>query len=148
MDRGRISYTQSAKETIDFGYSVGMQLAPGSIVCLFGDLGAGKTTLIKGIVAALSGSAPHDVCSPTFSYLNIYEGKCLVYHFDLYRLGGPEDFLSMGFEEYLFSHGISCLEWSERIASLLPKDIYQITLTHEGNEKRKIVYEVPKYSVC
>ena len=72
--------TNSSEETIALGHSLSSMMNPGSIVCLFGDLGAGKTTLIKGIVQALTGTRPEEVCSPTFAYLNIYEGVCPVYH--------------------------------------------------------------------
>lgn len=116
----------------------------GAVICLFGDLGAGKTTLIKGIVSALTQTVPEEVCSPTFAYLNIYEGKCPVYHFDLYRLEDEEAFLSLGFEEFLFSNGVCCIEWSERIAALLPPRTIRVTLTHVAEERREITYEIPK----
>ena len=140
-------YTASSEETIALGREMASHLAPNSIVCFFGDLGAGKTTLIKGIVQTLAGVAPEEVCSPTFSYLNIYEGKCAVYHFDLYRLGGEEDFLDLGFEEYFFAQGVCCLEWSERISSILPASVYRVTLQHASAERRVILYEIPKCEV-
>jgi tRNA threonylcarbamoyladenosine biosynthesis protein TsaE len=139
-------YTHSPEETIALGQRIGALLKPGDLLCLFGDLGAGKTTLIKGIVHALTGTCPEEVCSPTFSYLNIFEGKCPVYHFDLYRLRGEEDFLGMGFEEYFFAGGICCLEWSERITSILPKQAYQVTLRVESEERREI--EIPGSKIC
>jgi tRNA threonylcarbamoyladenosine biosynthesis protein TsaE len=148
MDRGRIIYSDSTEKTIAFGQTIGKSVQPGTILSLFGDLGAGKTTLIKGIVSALTGIEPAEVCSPTFVYLNIYEGNCPVYHFDLYRLNDVESFLSLGFEEYLFSQGVCCLEWSERIASILPESTQRITLSHAGAERRKIIYEVSKRQVC
>jgi tRNA threonylcarbamoyladenosine biosynthesis protein TsaE len=138
------THSRSAEETISFGQRIGGMLMPGVILCLFGDLGAGKTTVIKGIVQSLTGTRAEEVCSPTFSYLNIYEGRCPVYHFDLYRLAGEEDFFGMGFEEYFFSQGVCCLEWSERIASLLPKGVHRLTLKHMGEYLREIVYEVPR----
>lgn len=100
--------------------------------------------MIKGIVEALTGTSLEEVCSPTFAYLNIYEGICPVYHFDLYRLNRAEDFLDMGFEEYFFSRGVCCLEWSERIASILPEAVHQLTLRHAGENRREIIYEIPK----
>ena len=143
MDRGRrIEFiSQSQEETIALGQQLGSTLRPGSIVCLFGDLGAGKTTFIKGLVNALTGVEPHEVCSPTFAYLNIYEGATCVYHFDLYRLPDEAAFLSLGFEEYLFSSGVCCIEWSERIAKILPAHTLLITLTYGEEGERKIVYE-------
>jgi tRNA threonylcarbamoyladenosine biosynthesis protein TsaE len=137
-------YTRSVEETVAFGQRLGSSVAPGTILCLFGDLGAGKTTLIKGIINSLTAIAPEEVCSPTFTYLITYQGKCPVYHFDLYRLKCAEDFLSLGFEEYLFAHGVCCIEWSERIVSILPENTHKITLTHASNGKRTICYEVSK----
>lgn len=134
-------YTNSAEETVAVGRQIARLTEQYKVVCLFGDLGAGKTTLIKGLVHQLTETLPEAVCSPTFSYLAIYEGNSPVYHFDLYRLQHIDDFLSMGFEEYLFSPGVCCLEWSERIASILPKEALQVTITHEGQDKRKICIE-------
>lgn len=130
--------THSADETIAFGSSFGASLKPGSVVCFFGDLAAGKTTLIKGIVSAVTGVTPDEVISPTFVLLNIYEGLCPVYHFDLYRLKGADEFLSMGFDEYFQGPGIACIEWSERIQDILPKSALQIILTTLGNDNRRI----------
>ncbi len=135
--------THSAEETIAFGQKLAKNLPPNSIICLFGDLGAGKTTLAKGIISALTNLPPHDICSPTFAYLNVYQGpSCPVYHFDLYRLNSPLDFLNQGFEDYFYANGICCLEWSERITPLLPQNIHKITLSHNSNATRTLVYEV------
>ena len=110
----------SAQDTQDIGTRLGRRLGPNSVVCLFGDLGAGKTTFVKGIAGAVAEAQPEQITSPTFVYLQIYKGPCAVYHFDLYRLRDADEFLSMGFEEFLFSGGVACIEWSEKIASLLP----------------------------
>lgn len=123
--------SRSCDETISIGREIGRNILPGTIFCLFGDLGAGKTTLIKGIVSGITGHSPQSVNSPTFVYLNIYSGEAPVFHFDLYRLETAEDFLSMGFEEMLFSEGICLIEWSERIASLLPRDVAKITIKEQ-----------------
>jgi tRNA threonylcarbamoyladenosine biosynthesis protein TsaE len=137
-------YSGCAEETIAFGRRIGESVAAGAVICLSGDLGAGKTTLIKGIVSTLTEVKLEEVCSPTFGYLNIYEGRYPVYHFDLFRLRGVEDFLGLGFEEYLFSEGICCVEWSERIERLLPEHSLRLTLLHDGGEKRHIIYEIPE----
>jgi tRNA threonylcarbamoyladenosine biosynthesis protein TsaE len=135
--------TESESETIALGYEIGKTLKENSVLCLFGDLGAGKTTFIKGIRAALA-HAQEDtkVNSPTFVYLNIYEGVKNLYHFDLYRLRDAEGFISMGFDEYFHANGICCIEWSERIASLLPDDCLRIHFTHLGPERRCISLEM------
>jgi tRNA threonylcarbamoyladenosine biosynthesis protein TsaE len=128
------------------GKRIGSALPAGTVVSLVGDLGAGKTTLIKGIVAALTPMQPEEVCSPTFTYLNIYLGRLPVYHFDLYRLKGVEEFLDMGFEEYLFSkEGVCCLEWSDRITPLLPKETLLITLSHDKGGRKIEISECQIY---
>lgn len=137
MGRSRI-VSHSAEETIALGKALGETLKDNSILCFFGDLAAGKTTFIKGVVAGATHLAPEEVISPTFVYLNIYTGNKTVYHFDLYRLTDVDQFLSMGFDEYLFSKGICCIEWSERIASLLPEDAIKVSLSHAGDNIRNI----------
>ncbi len=128
----------SDDETKKAGYELGRQLVSNSIVCFFGDLGAGKTTFIKGVAAALTGCDLDDVNSPTYVYLNIYKGRTTVYHFDLYRLHDVDEFLAMGFDEYLFSGGVSCLEWSEKIASILPDSCIRVVLKNIDNHSREI----------
>ncbi len=130
--------SQSAKQTQNLGYQLGKQLLPTSIICLFGDLGVGKTTFTQGLVKGVTGQ-DYVVDSPTFTYLNIYSHPLTssnFYHFDLYRLQNSEEFLKMGFEEYLFSDGICCIEWSEKIEEILiPLNYHKIILQHLTNEK-------------
>lgn len=136
MEQHFISH--SAAETAAIGRQVGQTLPPRTVVCLFGDLGAGKTTFIKGLVAGATGVDPDEVHSPTFVYLSIYEGQKPVYHFDLYRLRDIDEFLSMGFDEYFDAEGICCIEWSERIARYLPAKSMRVQLEHAGEDKRTI----------
>lgn len=128
----------SAEDTQDIGVRLGKRLKKDSVVCLFGDLGAGKTTFVKGIAAAVAGSSPEQITSPTFVYLHVYKGDKTVYHFDLYRLRDADEFLSMGFEEFLFNGGVSCIEWSEKIPSLLPAHCVRVHLHHRGGDERHI----------
>jgi len=130
--------TCSSEETFHFGVLLGNQLSCGAVIAFFGDLGAGKTTLIKGIAKGAACIDPREVSSPTFNYLNIYSGSKTIYHFDLYRLNTEKDFLALGFEEYFEAGGICCLEWSEKIASILPKDVLNIYFSHIDENKRKI----------
>ncbi len=135
-----MSYTShSPEETISWGRTFGETLHPGTILCLHGDLAAGKTTLIKGIAEGFAGCDRDEVNSPTFVYLNIYQGDRNVYHFDLYRLTKEEEFLRMGFDDYLFTDGICCIEWSEKIANLLPEECLHLELRPEGENKRTII---------
>lgn len=141
MDRsGVITYTASAEETISLGRSYARQLDDRAILCFKGDLGAGKTTFIKGLVEELAALSPSVVTSPTFMYLHIYRGKKTIYHFDLYRLRDAEEFLSMGFEEIL-NNGICCIEWSERITDLIPSNAKRITFEYLEDQRRKIKFE-------
>lgn len=130
--------SQSASETELLGYQFGKHLQENSILCFFGDLAAGKTTFIRGLSEGLNVNGKIQVNSPTFVYLNIYEGIKTVYHFDLYRLYDEDEFLSMGFDEYFYSGGICCIEWSERISSLLPAGIIKIEINHIAEHIRQI----------
>lgn len=130
--------SHSAAETMSIAYQLGRQLPSNTVICFFGDLAVGKTTFIKGLVAGAAQIDSSQVHSPTFTYLHIYEGNKTIYHFDLYRLRDVDEFLSMGFDEYLEAEGICCIEWSERIAPCLPAHYVQIFLVHEGEDKRHI----------
>lgn len=130
--------THSPEETMALGAKIARELSDKAVLCFFGDLGAGKTTLIKGLIAEVAGVSTDEVQSPTFNYLTLYEGPHPVYHFDLYRLQGVQEFLVKGFEEYLDTQGICCIEWSERIAEILPPEAIHITISHLGQEQRRI----------
>lgn len=138
-----ITTTFSIEETFQLAYAIGKQLPANSVLCFFGDLGAGKTTFIKGLVEGASGYPKEHVSSPTFTYLNIYEGVQKVFHFDLYRLTTADEFLSMGFEEFFTAGGICCIEWSERIEEILPHDCIKITLHHVGDENTRRIEITP-----
>lgn len=141
MGRIRRLISRSADETFAIGRQIGESLSVPCVIAFFGDLAAGKTTLIKGLALGAAHIDPACIQSPTFTYLNIYEGKTIVYHFDLYRLRNEEDFLSMGFDEYFETDGICCIEWSERIRSYLPSHSLQISLTHTQEDERLITVQ-------
>lgn len=128
--------SHSANETFELGRKLGQVLSVPAVVCLFGELAAGKTTFIKGLVCGAAEIDPCAVQSPTFTYLHIYEGKKKVYHFDLYRLRDIDEFLSMGFDEYFDADGICCVEWSERIAAYLPSNCVRVALQHMREDER------------
>lgn len=134
-------HTESLDQTLALGDRLGRSLPPNSIVCLHGDLGAGKTQLVKGIVAGAALIPSEEVSSPTFVYLGIYRGPKVVYHFDLYRLHDADEFLSMGFDDYFTAEGICCLEWSERISAILPTDAIHIHIEVCGENSRGIIIE-------
>lgn len=127
--------SQSAEETVAIGQKIAKMLQPGAVIALEGDLGAGKTTLIRGISAHCPDAL---VSSPTFTYLQIYAGSPPVFHFDLYRLSSSKEFLEKGFTDYLEQGGICCIEWAERIAELLPTQTLRIKLTYLSKDSREI----------
>ena len=125
------------KETEKFGIKLGKLLGPGDVVCLNGDLGAGKTTLTKSIGLGLG--VEDYITSPTFSLINEYDGIYPLYHFDVYRLENTEELFDLGFDEYFYDRGVSIIEWADRIESFLPEE--RIVLDIENTEhidERKI----------
>lgn len=112
--------TNSAEETIELGKRIGSALRPGDVLAMQGTLGAGKTTITKGIAEALK--IDETITSPTFCLISEYEGKMPLYHFDVYRLGGTEDFADLGADEMIYGKGVCVIEWSEKIMSELPKN--------------------------
>ncbi|HSW72077.1 MAG TPA: tRNA (adenosine(37)-N6)-threonylcarbamoyltransferase complex ATPase subunit type 1 TsaE [Chlamydiales bacterium] len=137
---GIISSDESVTEQLGREFSDCLKTFP-STIALYGPLGAGKTTWVKGLIVGLGGKSD-DVHSPTFIYLHIYETKKTpVYHFDLYRLKNSEEFLEKGFDEYL-SNGLTVIEWPERISSLLPKGTISLTLDHIDQQSRRIKWEI------
>lgn len=136
--------SSSAQETKDIGRNIAKKLKKQAIVAFIGNLGSGKTTLIKGLASSINSSKEELICSPTFTYLNIYPGNIDIYHFDLYRIQDEKQFLAMGFEEYFDKNGICLIEWSEKITSLLPSHtlvIHMIQLENE-NERKITVLEL------
>lgn len=133
-----IYLSHSAADTFHIGVELGRRLPADSVVCFFGDLGAGKTTFIKGLAAGLLGTSGDEVNSPTFTYLNIHPGVKTLYHFDLYRLRDADEFLSMGFDEMFDAGGVCCIEWSEKIAELIPQEALRVEISHLAGEERRI----------
>lgn len=131
--------TISAEETTALGERLGRLLGPGDVVALFGDLGAGKTTLTKGIAVGLGLAA--DIHSPTFTLIHEHPGAVPLYHVDLYRLSSEEEVETLGLEEYIYSDGVTIIEWADRMKSILPKDRLDITLRMQGDTERELTFE-------
>jgi tRNA threonylcarbamoyladenosine biosynthesis protein TsaE len=131
--------THSQNETQSLGASLGALLGPGAVVALYGELGTGKTRLVKGIAQAL-GLSPSAVRSPTFTILHTYEeGRRPLHHFDAYRVQTPDEFIELGFEEYVADdEGITCIEWANRVETLLPPSALRLELTHVAPHQRRI----------
>ena len=127
--------TASPPATLDLGRQLAAALAPGDVVALYGDLGAGKTHLVKGICAAL-GVPEAIVTSPTVTIVNEYAGPVPIYPIDAYRIKRPEELFEMGFEEYLRGDGLALIEWPERVEALLPPGTLRLRLTHDGDARR------------
>jgi len=107
--------TDSHEKTLILGDQLGQCLMPGDIVLLFGDLGAGKTTLTQGICQGLGLKKGEYIRSPTFTLVNLYRGRIPINHIDLYRLESFAEIEALGLEEYLFSNSVSLIEWSEKL---------------------------------
>ncbi|MEQ9264366.1 MAG: tRNA (adenosine(37)-N6)-threonylcarbamoyltransferase complex ATPase subunit type 1 TsaE [Balneolaceae bacterium] len=130
--------SSSIQETISFGKKLAEQLVPGNVVCLEGDLGAGKTHFVKGI-ASYFGVKEEKVSSPTFTLINEYQGDIPIFHFDCYRLKNEQEALEIGAEEYFYGDGISIVEWPQKIRNLIPAEAVWISITHSGEHQREIV---------
>lgn len=109
----------STDETIKLGEIIGKSLNPGSIIALIGDLGAGKTVIVKGIAKGLG--VEEEPNSPTFVIMNSYEGRMPLYHFDLYRLSDEDELMGIGYDEYFFGEGVAAVEWADRITEIFPE---------------------------
>jgi tRNA threonylcarbamoyladenosine biosynthesis protein TsaE len=132
--------THSATQTQDLGEALGRCLEAGDLVSFRGDLGAGKTCMIQGVCRGLE--VEGQVNSPTFILINEYLGggasPIAIYHFDLYRLGGPDELEDLGALEYFYGDGVCLVEWPERAGNLLPPRRYEIELEYLGDTQRRI----------
>lgn len=119
------------------GKRLGKLLSPGDVLCLTGELGAGKTCFVKGIADGL-GIRGKNITSPTFIIVNEYRGKIPLYHIDLYRTGIIEDLRDIGMEEMVYGRGVTAIEWAERIKDRLPDERMDITLKWVDEKTRTI----------
>lgn len=132
-------YSQSASQTKEIAAEIAKTLSPGTVVCLFGEMGVGKTVFTNGLCRALGVS--DYVSSPTFTVVNEYDGDGFsIYHFDMYRIEDEDELLEIGFEEYLNSGGICIIEWPENVKDSLPKKRIDIEiLRREDFSEREII---------
>ena len=131
--------TRSSEETIAQGREIGARLTPPVLILLSGDLGAGKTTLTKGIAAGLGAAREDDVTSPTFTLVHKYEGSTRVYHVDLYRIEDLHDFETLGLEDIFSEQAVVIVEWPERMKLRTDWPIVRIQLEHVAEDTRKIL---------
>jgi tRNA threonylcarbamoyladenosine biosynthesis protein TsaE len=131
--------TDSPQETIEFAKGLAASLKPGTVLCLEGQLGSGKTTFIKGLAEGLGLKHPEQVKSPTFVLMHIYKTRMPLYHFDCYRLDSLEELENIGFVDFVNDpQAISCVEWAEKAGALIPTDARHIHFEILGATQRRI----------
>ncbi len=113
--------SRSVDDTLKIGEQLAGYLGPGTVVALFGQLGSGKTVMVKGICRGL-GVEEDEVSSPSFTIMNVYEGKVPVFHFDFYRIPPETDWQELGIEEFFYDDGVVLIEWPDRLGDELPPD--------------------------
>lgn len=130
--------TESPAETEALGEKLAQKLKPGTVLALYGGMGAGKTALTRGIARGLG--IENGVCSPTFALIHEYAGRLPIYHFDMYRVEGWDDLYSTGFFDYLdAADGVLIVEWSENIENALPDDAVHIRLRQGSTENERMI---------
>lgn len=127
------------EDTFEIGYEIGRNAQKGSIYCLKGDLGAGKTVFTKGFAKGLD--IHEHITSPTFTIVNIYNGRLPLYHFDIYRISEIEQMYEIGYEEMFFGDGVCIVEWADNVLDIIPKQATWIDIQRDlnrGDDYRKI----------
>jgi len=125
-------------DTTRFGIRLGSLAMPGDVICLDGDLGAGKTTMTQAIAKGLEVPSSCYVTSPSFAILHEYPGRIPLYHMDFYRLGDSLDVENLGFEEYFYLSGLTVIEWSQKALELLPKQRLSLTINVCSGDIRNV----------
>jgi len=131
--------TASPEETDAAGQRLGETLGPGDVVALSGELGAGKTVFVQGLVRALDVTT--GATSPTFLLVNEYRGRLLVYHVDAYRTASLAELLDLGLEEMMDGGGVTVIEWAERVEPVLPPRTVRVRIDGVGDESRRITID-------
>ncbi len=135
----QIFETHSAAETIELGARIGAEFAPPKLVLLRGDLGAGKTTLVKGIARAFDAAEEQDVTSPTFTLVHEYRGpRVIVYHLDLYRIDTERELATLGLEDMRADDAIVLIEWGEKFPRLVRDCDAEVVIEQTGEDSRKL----------
>lgn len=136
------------EETLFIGKTIGENLTVTDIVALIGELGSGKTCLTQGIARGIGVPEGSQITSPSFTLINEYQGRVILYHFDLYRLTGTRDIEDMGYEEYLFGDGVSVIEWADKIKDILPEQTLFISFKYLDENNREIIISGDKKKVA
>lgn len=133
---GFVFASHSEADTLRLGRALADALAPGVVVALVGNLGAGKTRLVRAMAEA-AGVDPRAIASPTFVLVHEYEGRWPIFHFDAYRLSDVQAFIDLGAEEYFAAQGVCFVEWADRVATVLPADTLRIEIEQTGDTSRE-----------
>lgn len=131
--------SRDPEETFLIGKIIGRNLTAKDVVALIGDLGTGKTCLTQGIARGLGVPDEYQITSPSFTLINEYQGRMMLYHFDLYRLARPREMDDMGYEEYLFGQGVSVIEWADKVRDILPDDTLFVLMEYIDEKERNII---------
>ena len=131
-----IIITKSENETMLEGKKLGKTLLPGTVIALYGGLGAGKTAFTRGLAAGLG--IAMDVSSPTFTIVNEYPGKIPLFHFDMYRLESQAELFDIGWDDYLERGGVCAVEWSEKVPGAFPPETIKVTLKRLDDNTREL----------
>ncbi len=132
-----MTLSASPEQTFGIGRRLGELAQPGLVVLLSGELGAGKTCFAQGVAAGLAVARDVPVTSPSYTLLNIHQGRLPLYHFDLYRLATVGDLEELGYDEQAERDGVTLVEWAERLTSVLPAAL-RVTLTRRGADEREL----------
>jgi len=132
---------RNLSDTERFGRFLGETAGPGEVICLDGDLGAGKTTLTQAIARGLGVPSNCYVTSPSFAILHEYAGRIPMYHMDFYRLQDVDEVIDLGFEEYFYLSGLTVIEWSKRAKELLPEVRLSLELLRDDDDRRTIILQ-------
>jgi len=125
--------SKSEKETFKLAQNISDKINPGDIFLIEGPLGAGKSVFIRGLARGLGIFEP--MPSPTFTIVNEYKGKYPIYHFDFYRINDPVELYEIGFEDYIYSNGVSFIEWASKAGNLLPSKVIKVNINFKNNER-------------
>lgn len=132
-----VIHSHGPHDSLQLGVRFGALLEPGEVLTLRGELGAGKTLLTRGIARGLGVPEAVPVTSPTFTYINEYDGRHHLYHLDLYRLTHPDELESLPWREALFGNGVAVVEWPDRLGAMIPEDRWEIVIEITGEEERR-----------
>jgi len=133
--------THSPEETVNFGRELAKEVRPPCLVLLEGELGSGKTTLVKGILGSLASVPEDEVTSPSFTLVHEYGAEAKVYHVDLYRVDGARDLATLGLDDLLGQDATVLVEWGEKFGEDVPRPCIRIRFEHLGRDERRITVE-------